>query len=54
VASKAIRDGLREAYSLFLAAFRDEAELLRAGDRSAKFPIGSFPPNLPFVRVLPP
>jgi hypothetical protein len=53
-ASKAIRDGLREAYGLFLAAFRDAAELLKAGDRSARFPIGSFPPGLPFVRALPP
>ena len=36
-ATKAIRDGLREAYGLFLAAFRDAAELLKAGDRSARF-----------------
>jgi hypothetical protein len=40
-------------YGLFLAAFRDAAELLKAGDRSAKFPVGSFPPGLPFVRALP-
>jgi hypothetical protein len=53
-ASKAIRDRLREAYGFFLAAFRDAAELLKAGDRSAKFPVGSFPPGLPFVRALPP
>jgi hypothetical protein len=53
-ASKAIRDGLREMYGLFLAAFRDAAELLKAGVRSAKFPVGSFPPGLPFVRALPP
>jgi hypothetical protein len=48
-ASKAIRDGLREAYGLF----RDAAELLKAGDRMARFPMGSFPPGLPFVRALP-
>jgi hypothetical protein len=53
-ASKAIRNGLREAYGLFLAAFRDAAELLKAGDRMARFPMGSFPPGLPFVRALPP
>jgi hypothetical protein len=53
-ATKGIRDGLREAYGLFLAAFRDAAEQLKAGDRSAKFPLGSFPPGLPFVRALPP
>jgi hypothetical protein len=52
-ATKAIRNGLREAYGLFLAAFRDAAEQLKAGDRSAKFPLGSFPPGLPFVRALP-
>jgi hypothetical protein len=53
-ASKAIRNGLREAYGPFLAAFRDAAELLKVGDRSARFPVGSFPPGLPFVRALPP
>jgi hypothetical protein len=53
-ASKAIRNGLWEAYHFFLAAFRDAAELLKQGDRSARFPIGSFPPGLPFVRALPP
>ncbi|MES1243034.1 MAG: hypothetical protein ABUT39_15575 [Acidobacteriota bacterium] len=53
-ASKAIRNGLRAAYGLFLAAFRDAAELLKSGDRLAKFPVGSFPPGLPFVRALPP
>jgi hypothetical protein len=52
-ATKAVRDGLREIYGLFLAAFRDAAEQLKAGDRSAKFPLGSFPPGLPFVRALP-
>jgi hypothetical protein len=41
---------LREAYSRFVAAFRDAAEKLRAGDRSVAFPEGSFPPALPFVR----
>jgi hypothetical protein len=53
-ASKAVRNALREMYGLFLAAFRDAAEQLKAGDRSARFPLGSFPPGLPFVRALPP
>jgi hypothetical protein len=53
-ATKAARNALREMYGLFLAAFRDAAELLKAGDRMARFPIGSFPPGLPFVRALPP
>jgi hypothetical protein len=53
-ASKAIRNGLWEAYHTFLAAFRDAAESLKQGDRLARFPIGSFPPGLPFVRALPP
>jgi hypothetical protein len=29
--------------------FREAAEKLREGDRSASFPPGSFPPALPFV-----
>lgn len=48
-ATKAIRKALWEAYALFVAAFREASERLRAGDRTARFPIGSFPPGLPFV-----
>jgi hypothetical protein len=48
-ATKAMRKVLWEAYALFVAAFRDAAERLRAGDRNARFPVGSFPPGLPFV-----
>lgn len=48
-ASQAVRRGLREAYALFLAAYREAAEKLRMGDRNACFPAGSFPPGLPFV-----
>jgi hypothetical protein len=48
-ATKAVRDSLREAYFLFLAAFLEAAEKLRAGDRRARFPEGAFPPALPFV-----
>jgi len=43
------RKALWEAYAWFVAAFREAAEKLRNGDRAAKFPIGSFPPHLPFV-----
>ncbi len=49
-ATKAMRKLLWEAYALFVAAFREAAELLRSGDRTARFPVGSFPPGLPFVR----
>ena len=45
---------LYEAYHQFLAAFRDAADRLRSGDRSARFPGGSFPPALPFVSSLAP
>jgi hypothetical protein len=48
-ASQAVRRGLREAYSLFVAAYRGAAEKLRTGNRNAHFPLGSFPPALPFV-----
>lgn len=40
---------LYDAYAWFVAAFRAAAEKLRAGDRAAPFPRGSFPPGLPFV-----
>ena len=48
-ASKAAREALRKSYGLFLAAFREAAERLKAGDRMARFPNGCFPPGLPFV-----
>jgi hypothetical protein len=47
--SESIRKAMYEAYSWFVARFRDAAEKLRAGDRLAQFPAGSFPPGLPFV-----
>jgi hypothetical protein len=47
------RKALWEAYAWFVAAFREAAEKLRTGDLSAKFPIGSFPPALPFVSDAP-
>jgi len=40
---------LLEAYSRFLTAFREAAESLKAGDLTARFPVGCFPPGLPFV-----
>jgi hypothetical protein len=48
-ASKKAYLELREAYSRFVAAFRDAAEKIRAGDRLVAFPAGGFPPALPFV-----
>jgi putative transposase len=47
--SARVRRELWEAYRLFVAAYRQAAEKLRAGDRNAVFPLGSFPPPLPFV-----
>ena len=47
--SKAARRAFYEAYSWFVSIFRDAAEKLKAGDRTAPFPAGSFPPGLPFV-----
>ena len=47
--SAGVRRELWEAYRLFVGAFRQAAEKLRAGDRNAAFPLGSFPPALPFV-----
>ena len=48
-ASKAVRLEFREAYALFVAAYREAVEKLRKGDRAAPFPPGCFPPALPFV-----
>src|SRR5436305_7232398 len=49
--SREARRALYEAYGHFVGAFRDAAEKLRSGDRAARFPTGSFPPHLPFVRA---
>jgi REP element-mobilizing transposase RayT len=48
--SKEARKQLREAYRLFLEAYRRASAELRAGNRNARFPEGCFPPALPFVR----
>jgi hypothetical protein len=48
-ATLAVRRELRDAYRWFVAAYRDAAEKLRSGRRDAPFPVGSFPPPLPFV-----
>ncbi len=48
--SKEVRAQLREAYRLFVEAYRQASAPLRAGDRNARFPEGCFPPALPFVR----
>ncbi len=50
---KAARQELHRLYFEFVAAFREAADRLKSGDRHARFPIGSFPPHLPFVRALP-
>lgn len=46
------RRKLENAYSDFLAAYRDAAQQLREGNLAAFFPEGCFPPALPFVRVV--
>ncbi len=48
-ASRKIRRELYEAYRHFVAAFRDAAGRLRAGERDVVFPSGSFPPAAPWV-----
>ena len=48
-ASARVRREIWTGYSWFAAAFRAATEKLRAGDRAAPFPAGSFPPALPFV-----
>ena len=48
-ASKAFRQKFREEYSAFVADFREAAEKLKRGEWPVRFPLGSFPPGLPFV-----
>jgi hypothetical protein len=48
-ATKAARQAFYEIYAAFVSAFREASERLRRGDRNAPFPVGSFPPALPFV-----
>jgi len=48
-ATKVVHRELYEAYGWFVAAYREAAEKLRAGDRTVRFPLGSFPPALPFA-----
>jgi REP element-mobilizing transposase RayT len=43
----------KELYRLFVTVFRQAAEMWRGGDRKAPFPVGSFPPGLPFVKPPP-
>jgi hypothetical protein len=52
-ASKAARERFWESYSAFVSAFREAADKLKAGDRTARFPLGSFPPAMPFVSAYP-
>jgi hypothetical protein len=52
-ATKAAWQTFWESYSAFVAAFREAADKLKSGDRSARFPLGSFPPALPFVSAYP-
>ena len=46
--SRYVRAEFREAYTLFLTAFRRASERLRNGESDPLFPEGSFPPALPF------
>ena len=46
---QSVRQELYEGYAWFVAAFRQAAEKLKAGDHNAAFPTGCFPPALPFV-----
>ena len=48
-ASKAFRKKFWEEYSAFVADFREAAKKLKKGEWPVRFPLGSFPPGLPFV-----
>ena len=48
-ATKAMRQLFYEGFAAFVSAYRAAAEKLGRGDLAPPFPIGSFPPALPFV-----
>jgi len=48
-ASKKAHLEWREAFGMFLLAYREAAKLLRQGIQDVAFPEGCFPPGLPFV-----
>ena len=48
--TRAARQRLREAYRLFVDAYRRAAERLAQGDLTAVFPTDCFPPALPYAR----
>ena len=48
-ASKAMRHYLWEGFAWFVVAYRTAAEKLQRGDPDPRFPMGSFPPAMPFV-----
>jgi len=51
-ATRQARKAFKEAYRLFVEAFREASARLRSGDgdETVAFPEGSFPPGLPFVK----
>jgi REP element-mobilizing transposase RayT len=51
--SRQVRREIREAYSLFLSAYRRAAERFRQGNPDVHFPEGCFPPALPFRAAAP-
>lgn len=48
-ATRAARKAFYDIYAAFVSTFREASERLRRGEREAPFPLGSFPPALPFV-----
>jgi hypothetical protein len=53
-ASRETMRALREAYKMFVTAYRDAADRLRAGKLDVIFPRNSFPPPRPFVQSFAP
>jgi REP element-mobilizing transposase RayT len=51
-ASRKVRLDLLDAYRWFTSAFREASARLKRGDPLPGFPVGSFPPSLPFVVTL--
>ena len=48
-ASRNARSALKKAIGQVIAAYKEAAERLKQGIRDARFPMGTFPPGLPYV-----
>ena len=49
--SPAVRDAMYNALVWIFAAYADASDRLKRGEKDVKFPEGTFPPGMPFVKA---